>query len=147
VTALLVLVPDVGSTTTALLVLAAILTEVAVLRRGRRTAVGSSGRRSAFGLALLLALGAALFLLGRTTSPVCDPDALLQPHGLWHITAAMVLGLWWWRALGPGSGGSPAPVDQRAASGGGRREQRHGDDGAVRRAVAAFGHQISRPLR
>ncbi|MEE8602685.1 ceramidase [Euzebya tangerina] len=37
---------------------------------------------------------AALNILGRTGGPVCDPDSLLQLHGVWHLGAALVLWLW-----------------------------------------------------
>lgn len=37
------------------------------------------------------AVGAAAHLLGRTGGPFCRPDARCQPHALWHlITAALV---------------------------------------------------------
>lgn len=45
----------------------------------------------------LLALGAiavSSWLLGTPASPVCEPDAWLQPHGVWHLLTA-VIGLAW----------------------------------------------------
>lgn len=41
-------------------------------------------------LAMTVAVG--LFVLGRTDSPLCDPDALWQGHGGWHVFAAVALG-------------------------------------------------------
>lgn len=38
------------------------------------------------GIVLLLALVA--WWLGRSASPFCDPDSLLQPHALWHLMVA-----------------------------------------------------------
>jgi hypothetical protein len=111
---LLVVAPDAGPVATAVLVGAAIVTEVAVLRSGPSSTAG--GRRAIAALAIILAPAAGLFLLGRTTSPMCDPDALLQPHGLWHAVAALGLGLWWWQALGPGSHRRIRPAG-RAAQG------------------------------
>jgi hypothetical protein len=34
----------------------------------------------------------AMFLLGRTGAPLCDPDSVFQGHGLWHMLAAISLG-------------------------------------------------------
>jgi hypothetical protein len=38
--------------------------------------------------------------LGATGGPLCDPDSLLQPHGIWHLGAAVAV-TWW--ALGRGA--------------------------------------------
>ena len=43
----------------------------------------------------------ACWWLGRTTSPVCDPDSLLQPHAAWHLLAAAALAAWAVAALDP----------------------------------------------
>jgi hypothetical protein len=50
-------------------------------------------------VAMLAPLGfiAAVAIIGRlgaTGNPLCDPESLLQPHGLWHIGAAV--GVVWW---------------------------------------------------
>lgn len=42
----------------------------------------------------LIALAAIIGRLGATGGPFCDPESLLQPHGLWHIGAAA--GVVWW---------------------------------------------------
>ncbi len=39
-------------------------------------------------------LGALAYVGGRTTSPVCDADSLLQLHGLWHLSTAAAAGFW-----------------------------------------------------
>ncbi|REK24568.1 MAG: hypothetical protein DWQ40_01510 [Actinobacteria bacterium] len=45
--------------------------------------------------ALLVLGGLAVFgRLGSTNGPFCDPESLLQPHGLWHLGAAVVVA-WW----------------------------------------------------
>jgi hypothetical protein len=46
--------------------------------------------------------GAACWWLGRTASPWCDPDSLLQPHAAWHLLGAAALACWARAALDPG---------------------------------------------
>lgn len=38
------------------------------------------------------AVGAVLYALGRTGSPLCDPESVIQLHGAWHLLAAVALG-------------------------------------------------------
>ena len=53
------------------------------------------GRRAAYRLALAAtAAGAACWWAGRTASPWCDPDRLLQPHAAWHLLGAAALAAW-----------------------------------------------------
>ncbi len=43
--------------------------------------------------ALVLIVLAVVFLgLGRSGAPLCDPESVFQPHGLWHILSAAALG-------------------------------------------------------
>jgi hypothetical protein len=52
-------------------------------------------RRPAYRAALAAAAaGAACWWLGRTASPWCDPDSLLQPHAAWHLLGAAALACW-----------------------------------------------------
>jgi hypothetical protein len=52
-------------------------------------------RRRAWRTALAAtAAGAACWWLGRTASPLCDPDSLLQGHAAWHLLSATALGAW-----------------------------------------------------
>jgi hypothetical protein len=64
---------------------AAAATETALIRRGTR--------RSLVPLATLLVAG-LVGLAGRTGSPLCHPQSLLQPHAAWHILTATALAQW-----------------------------------------------------
>jgi hypothetical protein len=65
-----------------------------VVRRARRGRL-PSGRRAAYRLALATAaVGAACWWAGRTASPWCDPDSLLQGHAAWHALGAAALAAW-----------------------------------------------------
>jgi hypothetical protein len=60
----------------------------------------ATGRRAAYRAALAAAAaGAACWWLGRTESPCCAPDSLLQPHAAWHLLGAAALGAWAWATL------------------------------------------------
>jgi hypothetical protein len=52
---------------------------------------------------LLLAAVAVFGRLGATGGPLCDPDSLLQPHGVWHLGAAVAVAWWAIGVPGPGS--------------------------------------------
>ena len=57
-------------------------------------------RRTAYRAALTAAAaGGACWWLGRTASPWCDPDSLLQAHAAWHLLAAVALACWALAAL------------------------------------------------
>ncbi len=57
-----------------------------VRRRRRRTGPPSTADRVAI---VALAVGAALFALGRTGGPLCRPASVLQPHAGWHVATAV----------------------------------------------------------
>jgi hypothetical protein len=70
-----------------------------VARRVGRVGLTPVRRRAyltAWGLA---AAGAACWWAGRTASPWCDPDSLLQPHAAWHLLTAFALAAWGWAVL------------------------------------------------
>jgi hypothetical protein len=75
------------------------------LRRAHLTPPGQTAYRAALAAA---ALGAACWWLGRTASPLCDPDSLLQGHAAWHLLSAAALAAWAVAALEAG-GGRPGP--------------------------------------
>ena len=63
-------------------------------RRAGRTRL-APGRRALYRAALATAAaGAACWWLGRTASPWCDPDSLLQAHAAWHLLGAAALACW-----------------------------------------------------
>ena len=45
-------------------------------------------------IGLLLALGGLIGRLSATGGPWCNPDSVLQGHAVWHLSAALALGLW-----------------------------------------------------
>jgi hypothetical protein len=47
----------------------------------------------------LLVTSSAIGRLGATGWPLCDPDSILQPHGLWHLGAAAAAT--WWALTAP----------------------------------------------
>jgi hypothetical protein len=72
-----------------------------VARRVRR-APPARERRAVYRAALAAAAaGATCWWLGRTASPWCDPDSLLQGHAAWHLLGAAALAAWAWAALVP----------------------------------------------
>jgi hypothetical protein len=59
-------------------------------------------RRTAYRAALAAtAAGAVGWWAGRTQSPWCDPDSLLQGHAAWHLVGAFALACWAVAALDP----------------------------------------------
>jgi hypothetical protein len=66
--------------------------------RSRRTRSGRVAYRAALAAT---AAGAACWWAGRTASPWCDPDSLLQGHAAWHLLGATALACWGWAVLAP----------------------------------------------
>ena len=59
-------------------------------------------RRTAYLAAVgATAAGAACWWAGRTASPWCDPDSLLQGHAAWHLLGAAALACWALATLDP----------------------------------------------
>lgn len=77
----------------ALLVGQAIVVPLARVRSGVPV-VRPGGRRVVAVAAVAAAIGLAAYTAGRTGGPLCDPDALAQPHAAWHVAAATALGAW-----------------------------------------------------
>ena len=72
-----------------------------VARRAGRARLGP-GRRVAYRVALgAAAAGAACWWAGRSDSPWCDPDSLLQAHAAWHLLGAAALACWAVAAFDP----------------------------------------------
>ena len=92
---------DAASVMSGVLVAVLVVVEALVFRSGRRPSSRRRQLRGYVAMAAVLVVAGALYLLGRTDSPVCEPDSYLQPHGLWHATSAIVFGLWWWFAMVP----------------------------------------------
>jgi len=72
-----------------------------VARRVGRERLGPA-HQAAYRLALgVAAAGAVCWWAGRTGSPWCDPDSLLQAHAAWHLLGAAALGGWAVATLDP----------------------------------------------
>jgi hypothetical protein len=72
-----------------------------VTRRVGRERLGPT-QRAAYRLALgAAAAGAVCWWAGRTASPWCDPDSLLQAHAAWHLLGAAALACWTAATLDP----------------------------------------------
>jgi hypothetical protein len=66
--------------------------ELAAYRAGYRPRPGQAtpSQIAAWGLvAALLGLAGLAFLLGRSASPWCEPESLLQAHAAWHVLVAV----------------------------------------------------------
>lgn len=95
--------PTVGPAASGALAIAVVASEVFAYSEQRSRA----GSKAIVGL-VVVAGGA--YLLGRTGSPLCNPDSPIQLHGLWHLLSAAALGSWGWMSLQPDSG----PLDRRS---------------------------------
>jgi len=67
-------------------VISLVASDIALHRRGRT--------RTWWYVASLVVIvtAGAMFVLGRTGAPLCDPDSLFQGHALWHLLAAVAIG-------------------------------------------------------
>jgi hypothetical protein len=92
--------PDAGAVLTAAAVIAIAVAELLVDRRHLRHSAGGAPRRLHALILVIVVIAGASWFLGRTGSPACDPDGLLQFHGLWHAVSSVVFGAWWWLAIG-----------------------------------------------
>ena len=101
-TMLTIIDPDLGTGATGLAVVALAVLEFLVYRRRLRPATTRRQRQGYITIIVVAAIAGATWLLGRTNSPACDPDAVFQFHGLWHVISALVFGLWWWLAFDVG---------------------------------------------
>lgn len=77
----------------ALLLVQAVATPLWRWFRGSVALPGLTRGRLIATVAAWLLAGAA-FASGRTDSPVCDPESFVQPHGGWHLLAAVGFALW-----------------------------------------------------
>lgn len=96
--------PDSSNALDSVLVVGAVIAEVSVARSPKRLAA-ARGRVPEPGVWILggavLAVGAVLNALGRTDAPLCEPDSLVQLHGVWHVLTAAVLWMYGARVLEP----------------------------------------------
>jgi hypothetical protein len=99
-TALAVASADAGVAATGIVLVAVAVAEIVIYRRRLRPQNLLQQRRADIAIIIVVAAGAASWLLGRTDSPACDPDSVFQLHGLWHALSATAFGIWWWRAIG-----------------------------------------------
>jgi hypothetical protein len=82
----LVLFPGLTNVLMVATVISLVVSDIVLHRRGRI-------RTRWYVVSLVtIAVAVAMFLLGRTGAPLCDPDSLFQGHGLWHLLAAISLG-------------------------------------------------------
>jgi UDP-N-acetylglucosamine 1-carboxyvinyltransferase len=70
-----------------------------VARRVGRARLTPRGRVAYRAALVATAFGAACWWAGRTASPWCDPDSLLQGHAAWHLLGAAALAAWAMAAL------------------------------------------------
>ena len=94
--------PDLGTGVTGLGVVVLAALEFLIYKRRLRPATTRRQRQGYVTIIAVAAIAGATWLLGRTDSPTCDPNALFQFHGLWHVISAVVFGLWWRLAFGGG---------------------------------------------
>jgi hypothetical protein len=79
----------------ALLLVGSVAVPVARWRRGRPVLADVPRRRRLAWSALGLAAAAGVaYGLGRTGSPLCRPESVLQMHGAWHVLAAATFAAW-----------------------------------------------------
>lgn len=114
-TALSVADARLGAAATGAAVAAIVVLEAMVYRRRVRD-VPPRTQLMAYGLIVAVAaVAGTTWLLGRTGSPVCDPDAVFQFHGLWHVISAGLFGAWWWLALWGPQASPPTNTGSAAA--------------------------------
>jgi len=90
---------DAGTVAIGLVLAGVAVEELLIARRGLRPAGDAAHRYAAWAVVGVAAVAGGSWLLGRSDSPVCDPDGWFQFHGLWHVISSLIFGLWWWLAM------------------------------------------------
>ena len=104
-TAVMLLNPDLSPLLAGVVALGLVVCELVIYRRGLRVLNWTQ-----YAAIASLVVGGVVFALSRTGGPLCQPDSLIQGHGLWHLLTAAALGLWALGAL-PGTA-NPMPAEQ-----------------------------------
>ena len=104
-TAMMLLNPDLSPLLAGVVALGLVVCESVIYRRGHRVLNWTQ-----YAAIASLVVGGVVFALSRTGGPLCQPDSLIQGHGLWHLLTAAALGLWALGAL-PGTA-NPMPAEQ-----------------------------------
>jgi hypothetical protein len=86
--------PGVGDPLNAPLAVAAIVGVMAPQLGPGRVPQPDRRRQRVFAAVGVLALGAIVMLLSRTGAPLCFPDAVVQGHAIWHVLAALGIGIY-----------------------------------------------------
>ncbi len=90
---------DAGIAATGAGIAATVVLEAVIYRRRLRPVPTRFQRWAYAAIAGVAVVAAASWLLGRTGSPLCDPDDAFQFHGVWHTVSSLIFGLWWWLAI------------------------------------------------
>jgi hypothetical protein len=110
---------DAGTALTGVGVAAVVVLEFLVYRRRLRPVALRRQRQAYIAIVAVATVAAASWLLGRSDSPLCDPDDTFQFHGVWHAISALIFGLWWWLAIDRSAAAeSPDPSPTNAPTGG-----------------------------
>lgn len=96
--AVMAVAPDAAILLAGAVGVAAVVTEVVLYRTGRRQLSPRVARILAT-TAVLLVLGGAINVVGRTGGPLCDPESVLQGHAAWHVLTAAAFMLYGYAAF------------------------------------------------
>jgi hypothetical protein len=103
ITGVLAVVPTLTPVMTGVLAAGAVGGEILL----HRSQAGGRSRHPTSVAAVLAALAAVAYILGRTDSVICRPESIWQFHGLWHVLSAAALAGWGLAAYGPSTGHGP----------------------------------------
>ncbi len=108
---LFALAPDSSLIITGVIAVAGVAAEVVAYRRGCRRPDGRFGGWFYWIAGALLVVALTANLLTSTGAPFCDPDDLIQGHGIWHVLTALAFGAWAIDGLRRRAPAASSPVD------------------------------------
>lgn len=85
----MILNPDLSPLLAGVIAIALLVCEAVIYRRGLRAINWTQ-----YAALASLLVGGVVFALSRSGGPLCQPDSLLQGHGMWHVLTATALALW-----------------------------------------------------
>lgn len=116
-TALTLVSPDAGLAATGVGAAAIAALEFVVYRRRLRPITTRRQRQAYVAIIAVAAVAGTTWVLGRSDSPLCDPDDTFQFHGLWHLISSLIFGLWWWLAVDQATPHAEPTASEPAVSG------------------------------